>query len=54
MQINIFDADMLRDAQRNPERYANLQVRVCGWNAYFINLSPAEQEEFIKAADGYG
>jgi len=26
-------------------------VRVCGWNAYFVNLSKAEQDDFIKQAE---
>ena len=50
IQFNIFDVNTLLDAQKHPERYANLQVRVCGWNVYFVNLSTAEQEEFIKSA----
>ena len=48
---NVFDAATLRKAQRDPEKYANLQVRVCGWNAYFLNLSPEEQEDFIRKAE---
>ena len=51
IQFNIFDAAALRDAQRNPEKYANLQVRVCGWNARFIDLSAAEQAVFIADAE---
>ena len=39
IQFNIFDAQILRDAQLHPEKYENLQVRVCGWNAYFVNLT---------------
>ena len=38
-------------AQKNPEKYANLQVRVCGWSAYFVNLSKAEQDAFIQQAE---
>ena len=30
IQFNIFDAAVLRDAQSHPEKYENLQVRVCG------------------------
>ncbi len=48
---NVFDADVLRDAVANPEKYENLQVRVCGWNAYFTKLTRAEQEAFIKQAE---
>ena len=48
---NVFDAEVLRAAQREPEKYRNLQVRVCGWNVYFINLSKQEQDEFIFRAE---
>ena len=51
MHGNVFDAATLKEAQRDPERYKNLQVRVCGWNAYFVNLSRAEQDAFIKQAE---
>jgi pyruvate-formate lyase len=51
IQFNIFDAELLRDAQRSPEKYANLQVRVCGWNARFIDLAPEEQDLFIAKAE---
>jgi len=48
---NVFDAEQLKQAQKNPEQYRHLQVRVCGWNAYFVNLSRAEQDAFIKQAE---
>lgn len=51
IQFNIFDAATLRDAQKRPEAYANLQVRVCGWNARFTDLKLDEQEMFIARAD---
>lgn len=47
IQFNIFDVATLREAQRHPERYATLQIRVTGWSVYFVNLSPEEQEQFI-------
>lgn len=47
---NVFNPDDLIAAQNNPEKYKNLQVRVCGWNAYFVNLSKEEQDAFIKQA----
>lgn len=50
IQFNIFDANLLREAQRNPERFANLQVRLCGWNVRFVDLAPEEQELFITKA----
>ena len=48
---NIMDPVVLRKAQMNPEQYANLQVRVCGWNVYFVNLAREEQDEFIARAE---
>lgn len=51
IQFNIFDSATLRDAQKHPEKYTNLQVRVCGWNARFIDLTTEAQETFIKQAE---
>ena len=48
---NVFDAKILKEAQKDPQKYATLQVRVCGWNAYFVNLSKSEQDAFIKQAE---
>ncbi len=50
VHFNVFDAETLVDAQKQPENYETLQVRVCGWNAYFVNLSKEAQDEFICAA----
>lgn len=47
MQLNMVDPDTLRAAQRDPEKYRNLQVRVCGWNEYFVDMSLAAQNEMI-------
>ncbi len=48
---NVFSAQTLKEAQKHPEQYKNLQVRVCGWNAYFVNLSKVEQDCFIRQAE---
>lgn len=50
IHFNIFDAETLKEARREPRKYAHLQVRVCGWNARFIDLSPEMQECFIAEA----
>ncbi len=47
VQYNVLDPSVLRDAQREPEKYSNLQVRLCGWNAPFTQLTKKEQDEFI-------
>lgn len=51
IHINVFDADTLRDAQKHPEKYADLQIRVCGWNVLFNDITPEEQEGFIRQAE---
>ena len=38
IQINCQDKEVYRDAQRHPEKYPTLMVRVSGYNAYFVEL----------------
>ena len=52
VQFNVFDADELRDAQAHPERYENLQVRVCGWNVRWNDLPKVEQDAYIRRSEG--
>jgi len=47
LQINIIDADMLREAQRNPQEYRHLLVRITGYNAYFVSIGKELQDEII-------
>ena len=47
LQINMLDAKMLIDAQHHPENYANLLVRVTGYNAYFTSIGKELQDELI-------
>lgn len=54
LHLNVFDGKVLRAAQADPEKYKNLQVRVCGWNQYFVNISRAEQDDFIRQAEEIG
>lgn len=49
--VNVLDADTLRRAKAEPERYQNLQVRLCGWNVRFVDLSAVEQDDFIRQAE---
>ncbi len=51
MHGNVFDSSVLKSAQKEPEKYSTLQVRLCGWNVYFNNLTKEEQDEFIKQTD---
>jgi pyruvate-formate lyase len=47
LQINMIDADLLRDAQQHPENYRHLLVRVTGYNAYFTSIGKELQDEII-------
>jgi trans-4-hydroxy-L-proline dehydratase len=47
LQINMLNADMLRDAQKYPEDYKHLLVRVTGYNAYFTAIGRELQNEII-------
>ena len=47
IQFNVVDAPTLRDAQKRPEKYPHLSVRVTGYNARFIDLHPTVQEQVI-------
>jgi len=47
LQINILDANMLKDAQINPQNYNNLLVRITGYNAYFTAIGKELQDEII-------
>ena len=48
LQINVVDPEVLRRARDNPAEYANLLVRVTGYNAYFVHLGAEIQEEIIR------
>jgi formate C-acetyltransferase len=47
LQINMLDADLLRDAQKHPDDYRHLLVRVTGYNAYFTSIGKELQDEII-------
>jgi formate C-acetyltransferase len=51
MQINVFNSQILRDAQEHPEKYQDLQIRVCGWNVLWNNIDKEEQDGFIRQAE---
>ena len=51
IQFNILNRQSLLDAQKNPEKYRDLVVRVAGYCAYFVDLSPAQQAEIIARTE---
>ena len=51
LHINVFDGETLKKAQQEPEKYKDLQIRVCGWNVLWNNISKEEQDGFIRQAE---
>jgi formate C-acetyltransferase len=51
IQFNVVNSDMLRDAQRRPEKYRDLIVRVAGYSDYFVDLNVELQNEIIKRTE---
>ena len=51
VQFNIVDAATLRAAQEQPEKYANLVVRISGYNARFVELNKFVQDSVIERTE---
>ena len=47
MQLNAVNADKMKAAQKHPEQYAQLVVRIWGWSAYFVELDKEYQDHVI-------
>ena len=54
MQFNVVSRETLRDAQKNPEKYKSLVVRVAGYSALFTTLSKGLQEDIINRTEQQG
>jgi formate C-acetyltransferase len=52
MTLTVADTEELRAAQREPDRYTSLRVRMGGWCAYFTMLSREQQDHHIRRQDG--
>ncbi len=52
MTLTVADTEELRAAQREPEHYGSLRVRMGGWCAYFTMLSREQQEHHIRRQEG--
>ena len=51
MQFNVVSRETLRDAQKNPDKYRSLVVRVAGYSAYFVELGEALQKDLIQRTE---
>ena len=47
IQFNVINADTLKKAQKDPQKYRNLIVHIAGYSAYFVDLTPDLQNDLI-------
>lgn len=50
LMVTVVDHGVLEDAQKHPENYPDLIVRVAGYSAVFVNLTPDIQDELLSRA----
>ena len=51
LQLNTVNRERMLDAQKHPENYRNLIVRVWGWSGYFVELDKCYQDHIIRRAE---
>jgi formate C-acetyltransferase len=51
IQFNVIEKETLLEAQKNPEKYRDLIVRVAGYSDYFVNLGKPLQDEIIARTE---
>lgn len=51
LQLNVVSSDTLRDAQKHPENYRDLVVRVAGFSAYFVEVYKDCQNDLIQRTE---
>ena len=51
VQFNVINRDTLVAAQKEPQKYRNLIVRIAGYSAYFVDLSPDLQNDLIARTE---
>jgi formate C-acetyltransferase len=51
LQFNVVSRDTLLRAQREPDKYRSLIVRVAGYSAYFVGLDKTVQQDIIERTE---
>jgi len=54
IQFNVINRETLLAAQKDPEKYSGLIVRIAGYSAYFVDLSPDLQNDLIARTEHTG
>jgi formate C-acetyltransferase len=54
IQFNVVTAETLKAAQKEPEKYRDLIVRVAGYSDYFCDLTPGLQNEIVARTEQTG
>lgn len=54
IQYNVVDSKLLRDAQKNPDNYRDLMVRVAGFTQYWVEIGKPIQDEVIARTEYEG
>ena len=51
VQFNVINKETLLEAKEEPDHYRDLIVRVAGYSAFFVDMSPTLQDELIERAE---
>lgn len=51
IQFNVISRDILLEAQKHPEKYKGLVVRVAGYSAFFVELNKKIQDDIIARTE---
>ena len=51
VQFNIMSSETMKAAQKNPEDYKDMLVRVAGYSAYFVELGKPLQKDLIQRTE---